>query len=376
MVGIVQEQHPNRTRLFMQWKQMGWPIMVDSLNLLGVEVVPITLLIDELGVIRFRGKLESLDAFLALDATAPTSQPPTVTQPNLTKLAAAATTTEAKRRYAEALYLWGDEAELDRAIATYQKALVADPGHGSTHFRLGVAYRSRYDSDRRQPDDFQRAVEHWGIALDINPNQYIWRRRIQQYGPRLDKPYPFYDWVDEARHDIVARGETPAILPVEPRGAEIASPAKQFAGDATASSSPDPEGRIRRDARGFIRAELTLVPAKMAAGATGRVHAVFRPNNTIKAHWNNEVDDLILWIEPPTGWQVDSRQLSVPNPQQAVSSEERRIELEVRSPNNFSGSATLRGYALYYVCEDVRGTCLYRRQDLELTLDAADKPVS
>ena len=26
MVGIIQEQHPDRARLFMQWKEMGWPI--------------------------------------------------------------------------------------------------------------------------------------------------------------------------------------------------------------------------------------------------------------------------------------------------------------------------------------------------------------
>ena len=52
MLGIIQEQHPDRCRLFMQWKQMDWPVMVDSLNLLGVEVVPITLAIDEAGVIR------------------------------------------------------------------------------------------------------------------------------------------------------------------------------------------------------------------------------------------------------------------------------------------------------------------------------------
>ena len=31
---------------------MGWPILVDSLNLLDVAVVPITLLIDERGIIR------------------------------------------------------------------------------------------------------------------------------------------------------------------------------------------------------------------------------------------------------------------------------------------------------------------------------------
>ena len=35
MVGIIQEQHPDRARLFMQWKGMGWPILVDSLNLLN-----------------------------------------------------------------------------------------------------------------------------------------------------------------------------------------------------------------------------------------------------------------------------------------------------------------------------------------------------
>ena len=30
MVGIIQEQHPDRARLFMQWKEMGWPILIDS----------------------------------------------------------------------------------------------------------------------------------------------------------------------------------------------------------------------------------------------------------------------------------------------------------------------------------------------------------
>ncbi len=54
MVGIIQEQHPDRARLFMQWKDMGWPILVDSYDLLEVPVVPITLAIDESGIIRKR----------------------------------------------------------------------------------------------------------------------------------------------------------------------------------------------------------------------------------------------------------------------------------------------------------------------------------
>src|SRR5260370_4959275 len=52
MVGIVQEQHPERARLFMQWKRMTWPILTDPLNLLGVSVVPVTVAIDEHGIVR------------------------------------------------------------------------------------------------------------------------------------------------------------------------------------------------------------------------------------------------------------------------------------------------------------------------------------
>jgi len=52
MAGIIEEQHPDRARLFMQWKQMKWPLLADSLDRLGVSAVPITLAIDEYGVIR------------------------------------------------------------------------------------------------------------------------------------------------------------------------------------------------------------------------------------------------------------------------------------------------------------------------------------
>ena len=47
IVGLIQEQHPDRCRLFMQWKGMDWPILVDALNLYGVDAVPITYAIDE-----------------------------------------------------------------------------------------------------------------------------------------------------------------------------------------------------------------------------------------------------------------------------------------------------------------------------------------
>ena len=124
------------------------------------------------------------------------------------------------------------------AIAAYQQAIRLNREDGNAHFRLVVSYRRRHDSDLRQSDDFQTAVNHWGHALDLDPNQYIWRRRIQQFGPRLAKPYPFYDWVSTARREISARGETPSVLVTEPGGAEIASPQKVF--EAGTNGKPNP----------------------------------------------------------------------------------------------------------------------------------------
>ncbi|MEM9405248.1 MAG: hypothetical protein AAGA81_04345, partial [Acidobacteriota bacterium] len=49
MLGVIQEQNPDRCRLFMQWKQMDWPILVDTFDQLEVSVVPLTYAIDEHG---------------------------------------------------------------------------------------------------------------------------------------------------------------------------------------------------------------------------------------------------------------------------------------------------------------------------------------
>ncbi|MEE8585753.1 MAG: hypothetical protein V3T83_12980, partial [Acidobacteriota bacterium] len=361
----------------MQWKQMDWPVLVDSLNLLGVEVVPLTILIDERGIVRSaRARLSDLEEFVEGGrAAGAIPLAPPADRPSLDELASRAEgggDSQAGGDYGDGLILWGGPEQATQAIQAYRKILERNPGHGPTHFRLGVAYRKRYDSAYRQEGDFSKAVDHWGRALEINPNQYIWRRRIQQYGPRLDKPYPFYDWVVQARKDIQQRGESPAPLLVEPGGAEFADPARSFETVRQAQQNPDPQGRIRRDDR-FVRLEATLVPSRLAAGRSGRVHVVMRPDLSRKAHWNNEAEDLVLWVDPPPGWQVDSQYHSLPRPRQPVSQEERRVEFELRCPEGFSGTATVPAYVLYYVCEDVDGTCLYRRQDLEVQVQAEQK---
>ncbi len=378
MVGIIPEQHPDRTRLFMQWKHMDWPILLDSANLMAATRVPITLLIDEFGVIRsVRPQVEDLDHFLA-SAYQETTLQTQAEMPDFEQLEKATQqgTVRSWREYADAVSLWGNSTEISGAIEAYIKALEKEPEHGPTHFHLGVAYRKRYDSDHRQPVDFQKAVEHWGKALDIDPNQYIWRRRIQQYGPRLDKPYSFYDWVREARREIMARGEIPAQLLVEPGGAEFAYPSESFETTKTAQEEPDPRGRIFRDEKDFIQVETTLVPSALAAGESARVHLVFRPNPEVKAHWNNEAEGLVLWVDPAEGWEVDHSYWTVANPPEVLSQEVRVIEFELRSPEKPEGSMTLPVYALYYVCEDIDGTCLYRRQDIPLQIQVSSRQLA
>jgi hypothetical protein len=289
--------------------------------------------------------------------------------PDLSRLQAAAAAGGARawHDYGDALFLWGSDP--DAAIDVYRRVLVLDPADAPAHFRLGVALRRRYDSPRRQAGDFQEAVDEWSRALALNPNQYIWRRRIQQYGPRLDKPYPFYDWVTQARTDIRARGEEPVPLPVEPQGSEIAVPTRTLIGAAAARAHPDPHGRIHRDTGEFITVETVVVPAAIVPGEAARVHLLFRPNTQRQAHWNNEAEPLRVWLEPPGGWTAEAEMLEVPLAPEPVSDELRTVELELKLPADVPrGTAQIPAVAFYYVCEGRDGTCLYRRRDLEIAI--------
>ncbi|MEJ2206974.1 MAG: hypothetical protein P8170_23045 [Gemmatimonadota bacterium] len=376
MVGIIQEQHPDRARLFMQWKEMGWPILVDSYDLLEVPYVPISLAIDEAGVIRkvlpaMRENGSVGDDFMVETFGASTpdgATSPPAARPDVGALYARARadgSPGAWKAYGDAIAVWGGAGRMDQAIEAYERVVEGEPDDGMAHFRLGVAFRKRYDSEGRREGDFQRAVDAWSSALDADPNQYIWRRRIQQYGPRLDKPYPFYDWVVTARQELQARGEEPAELIVEPRGSEFASPQREFVAGVGSATEPDPMGRVLRDDDEFIDAEAVAVPARVAPGDVTRLHFSFRPIARTKAHWNNEAEPMLLWLDPPEGWEVETRMYSQPLPPELVSLETRVIEAEVRAPEELGrGPVTIPGYALYYVCEDVNGVCMYRRQDV------------
>ncbi len=344
--------------LFRQWKELGLPLLSDPLNLLDVTAVPITLLVDANGVIRFRNPSEEdWVRFLELDPVQAPDPP------------------ELPGRAWAAADLAAQEGRFEEALAGYARALMKDPDEGRLHFRSGVVHRARHDSGKAHPEDFAQAVRFWEAALALRPDQYIWRRRIQQYGPRLDKPYPFYDWVKQARSEIVERGEEPLPLRVEPRGAELASPAQS--GEAPVLDyNPDPEGRVDRAPEDSVTVEAVVVSSTASDERTGalRVHLRFRPNGGSKLHWNNEAETLTVWIESPAGAKAEPVRVVYPNPEdRAVSAEERTVEFEVTWPAGEVRPERVEGFALFNVCREDDGQCLFRRRDFRVELTRVEE---
>lgn len=365
VLGVIQEQHADRCRLFSQWQGFDWTILHDPINLLAARAVPMFVAIDEAGVVIDSNlKTSELAAFLARPPNQATPSTPTVRF--ATSYDGRPVTSRQAGDWIDAgdhYLLWGDDSELSAAIECYEKAAQIQPDSGAAHFRLGVALRTRYDSGRGDPDDFQAAINAWGRALDIDPNQYIYRRRIQQYGPRLTKPYPFYDWVVRARSELSSQGQQPVKLISEPVGAEIAEPATDVQPAIGAYESPDPRGRIDQDLEKLVSLSVTVVPGTIAKGEAVRVHLELRPQGS--AHWNNEAEPLTIWIDVPDGCSVEKPLLLARQPEQPESSEIRSLDFEFKTAKDTSLD-TIRGYALYYVCEDQRGQCLYRRQNFEI----------
>lgn len=370
VVGVVQDQHPDRARLYAQWRQLEWPLYVDALNLLGHRVVPVIYGLDPDGTIRTRMRRpRELEGFLALE---PASESPPADHRT------AAPDPEAALRRAEeegnpaawtalgdAHFLTGSPAA---AAEAYQRVTETAPRNATAHFRLGVALRRRSEIAAARPGDAQAAVAHWSRALQLRPGQYIWRRRLQQYGPRPAKPYNFYSWVEVARREIRARREEPVSLASEPVGSEIAPPARE--GEAASPEGipdPDPRGRIPDDEASLIRSSAFATPYPVRPGGHVRIRWTFRPDPERSPWWNNEGDPLTLHLELPEGWELVEGTFVHAGSKDPETREVRTLDCELVVPADASeGLVALRGYALYGVCEDAGGRCLQLRQDLEV----------
>ncbi|MEM7454333.1 MAG: hypothetical protein AAF456_08245 [Planctomycetota bacterium] len=383
LIGVTQEQHAERCRLFARWKEFDFPIVQDKATILGLAVVPVAVLIDEHGLVQStRVRPAQIESLVNEPHPAPPEAAPAASMSLADLEAFRAVATDdvyAQVASGDAELLWGDEeARSHRAIECYNRAaeLLGDEEDSDTlaaliDFRLGVAWRDKFDnSPDATPEDFSRASSYWLSAHNSNPNQYIWRRRIEQYGPRLMKPYPFYDWIDTANEELVARGEEPVELKIDLSGAEIAFPAREQEVADRNDSHPDPEMKVTLDPGAMITSHSTLVPHAVAPGKSVRVHLDFVP---VEGHkWNNESTPLQVWIDEPQSGTTSMRLLEVAGADEATSSERRRVEFEYYAAEGSTGEVTLSGVAFYNACSDEDGQCLFRRQDFVVTINVVE----
>jgi len=379
VIGITQEQHPDRCQLFAQWQGFEWPILWDPLNLTGSNLVPALFAIDEYGIVRGNrwASVEQFEKDFMYAGFEDPGRPPVSEAPtNPVALHADPERSlhpEANVRRAYAQLLWGREDDLNEAVRLLEDELEADDPAPELWFRAGVAYRMRYDSPHSQPSVFQTSLDYWTRALVADPNQYIWRRRIQQYGPRLDKPYPFYNWVERAEAEITERGETPVKVRVPLTGAEIASPTNVLPQHEQVDKSPDAKREILTDSELVTIETATAVHTGTTGGRvrtrpTARVHIALRPNAERDVHWSNDAGPTVAWISIPKDWMIESSLYTLDMPDTESSNEVRRFDFEVVPPEEIADNPRLRGYVLYYVCEGESGECVYRRQDFVIPL--------
>lgn len=356
----------------MQWKQFDWPLLWDPFNLLELPAVPITMILDAGGVIRLlQPKLDRAEDIMGVvrDGFDPIESPNTIASPVPGPSAMVEPSADDPDRWSDhavALALWGGPDRIDDAVTAASRATAGD-SDGRAWFRRGVILRMRHDSDRRQGSDFAESTDAWTRALSADPANYVWRRRIQQYGPRLAKPYAFYDWIIDARDEIGERGDTPVQLSAEPQGSEFSEP---LSGDETVTSvvPPPPDPRIVED-ESWIETTVNVVPSRVRPADAVRVHVDLRPGDGKEIHWNNETGPGGFWVTPPVAWVVEPGFQEIEVPSEATSDERRHLEFEVRVPESASlGPHTFETQTLYAVCDDETGVCMIRRRTIPITV--------
>ena len=185
----------------------------------------------------------------------------------------------------------------------------------------------------------------------------------------MDKPYDFYSWVDRARAEIAARGEEPVALRAALTPAELALPQRDFTATEVAPGEPDPEAAIRADA-GLLEVETAVAFDTSRAQPVASVHLAFRPDAAREVHWTNDAGPLVVWLgsgETPESWRLGGRLLEDGGPARELSDEVRRFTIDVRLSQE-APDGVLEGYALFYACEGVDGTCVYLRKDFRVPI--------
>jgi peroxiredoxin len=222
--GVCHDASPAQAQLFMQWKRIGWPIAHDVLNQNGIENLPLVIYINEKGIVKQvdpeSGKLATkLAKSKALKPKEiPEEDREQLRDPKSTRRAASeGRSAEALCLHGEALIIAGLPAQIDEAVEVFSKASQSEPGNVRAWFGLGVAHQIRHQrggsADSKGDDDSKAAAQAWKKVRELAPDNEVLKIEIQQFKKKSGDVEKMFGWVEEARKEIIARGEKPVDVP-------------------------------------------------------------------------------------------------------------------------------------------------------------------
>ncbi len=376
VIGITQEQHADRCLLFARWKGIDFPILWDPFNMTGTQAVPRVTLIDEHGIVRAtRASIATFEEdFVGKAFPKPAQAAPRAPRGKAGTLVEVAEAKEGSEayRYFDALsaFLWPAGRDGERAKTDILAYAEAHPKDAAAQWRLGVVYRMRHESFERSLGDFQQAVNHWQAGLELDPSHYIYRRRLEQYGPLLTKPYPFYPWIPEARK---ALGKDAPTLVAEPTGTEMAGRAVL---DPDAAGRPEPDSKgADRSIQDGLRIEATVVYMATRKGRlAARVHLHLIPAGNRVLLWDAQAP-VYVHVEPlESSFTFDSNtqvaRLRGTDPAEEIAT----LDFEAQFEPGKAEDIEFDGYILYRARTEPRGPSRLIRQDFRrLTLPRPGK---
>ena len=376
VIGITQEQHADRCLLFARWKGFDWPILWDPFNLTSTKVVPRVTLIDEHGIVRAtRASMATFEeefvhkTFPKPDKAAPLA--PKGKAGTLVQVARAKEGSPTYRYYdAMSALLWPRGRDGERAKTDLLTHAEANPKDAAAQWRLGVAYRMRHDSLERSLGDFQHAVDQWRLGIELDPSHYIYRRRLEQYGPLLTKPYPFYPWIPEARKALGAKAPP---LRAEPTGSEMGGRVT-LDPDRDGGKAPD-TSKADKSVKDALRLEPTVVWMATRKGQlAARVHLHILPSGNRVMLWDGTAGPVIVYMEPPEGpFEFTSNRLEGTLHGKDPAEEIVEIDFEVQIEPGKKAWFEFSGYILYHARTEPRGASRQFLQRFELRLPGPNK---
>lgn len=374
LLGVAVEQHPDRARLFAQWKKLNGAMMQDPVNYMRLEKLPLIVGIDENGYVRVVDPdLKTVrKRFLARKYPGEPALIPENTEepPNTLVTRRYAREAESPGFYIEhgdAVAIAGLSPVFAEAIEAYGKAIASDRRLADAYFGLGVVHRMRFESEHREPGDFQAAVDVWARAAKLAPTNEIYQRRIQSYAPPMESPYPLFDWVATARKEIAATGDTPVALSVEPMGAELGD-ASGRRGDAPPTPSDKDDGSAHEDKARRVQIEQTIVESlEKDRSHIRQVHLSFVLDPDRSARWGQESKPLRVWLRKPAGAEVSQRYFECAGSSAADDDLPRTICFTVSLAEGARKNVTIRGHAIYQLVDGGEASEPLR-QDFEIKL--------